>query len=91
MRDGVARLLAAAVPVDLALSLGWALALDRAQVRGAGRGALAGVAIGAVDLSLAAHVLPRIRALPLLPQLADHVVYGAIVGYVLGRSTAVRV
>ena len=53
------RLLAAAVPVHLALSLGWAVALDRAGVRGAGRGALAGLAIGAVDLSVAAHVFPR--------------------------------
>jgi hypothetical protein len=77
------RLLAAAVPVHLALSLGWAVALDRAGVRGAGRGALAGVAIGVVDLSLAARVLPRIRALPLLPQLADHAAYGAVAGHVL--------
>ena len=80
------RLLAAAVPVHLALSLGWALALDRAGVRGAGRGALAGLAIGVVDLSLAARVLPRIRALPLLPQLADHAAYGAVAGHVLARA-----
>jgi len=79
------RLLAAAVPVHLALSLGWALALDRAGVRGARRGALAGLAIGAVDLSLATRALPRIRALPLLPQLADHAAYGAVAGYVLAR------
>jgi hypothetical protein len=84
------RLLAAAVPVHLALSLGWAVALQRAGVRGAGRGALAGLAIGVVDLSLAARALPRVRALPVLPQLADHAVYGAVVGYVLGTSTAAR-
>ena len=84
------RLLAAALPVHLALSLGWALALDRAGVRGAGRGALAGLAIGVVDLSLAARVLPRIRALPVLPQLADHAAYGAVVGRVLARATAER-
>jgi hypothetical protein len=77
------RLLAAAVPVHLALSLGWAFALDRAGVRGAGRGALAGLAIGVVDLSLAARVLPRLRALPLLPQLADHAAYGAVAGHML--------
>ena len=80
------RLLAAAVPVHLALSLGWALALDRAGVRGAGRGALAGLAIGVVDLSLAARLVPRIRALPLLPQLADHVAYGAVAGHVLATA-----
>ena len=38
-------LLAAAVPVHLCLSLGWAVVLDRAGVRGARRGALAGLAI----------------------------------------------
>ena len=84
------RLLAAAVPVHLALSLGWALALDRAGVRGARRGAVAGLAIGVVDLSLAARVLPRIRALPVLPQLADHAAYGAVAGHVLGRARAAR-
>jgi hypothetical protein len=84
------RLLAAAVPVHLALSLGWAIALDRGGVRGAGRGALAGLAIGVVDLSIAARLLPRIRALPLVPQLADHVAYGAVAGYVLERSRAGR-
>jgi hypothetical protein len=84
------RLLAAAVPVHLALSLGWALALDRAGVRGARRGALTGLAIGVVDLSLAARVLPRIRALPLVPQLADHVAYGAVAGHVFARARAGR-
>ncbi len=84
------RLLAAAIPVHLALSLGWVLALDRAGVRGARRGALAGLAIGAVALGLAAGVLPRIRALPLLPQLADHAAYGAVVGHLLERTTAAR-
>jgi hypothetical protein len=84
------RLLAAAVPVHLALSLGWALALDRAGVRGARRGALTGLAIGVVDLSLAARVLPRIRALPLVPQLADHVAYGAVAGHVLARTRVER-
>jgi len=80
------RLLVAAVPIHLALSLGWAIALDRARVRGAGRGALAGLAIGAVDLTVAARRLPRIHALPLLPQLADHAAYGAVAGHVLARA-----
>jgi hypothetical protein len=84
------RLLAAAVPVHFALSLGWALALDRAGVRSARRGALAGLTIGVVDLSLAARVLPRIRALPVIPQLADHAAYGAVAGHVLGRARAAR-
>jgi hypothetical protein len=84
------RLLAAAIPVHLALSLGWALALDRTGVRGVRRGALAGLAIGGVDLTLAARVCPRIHALPLLPQLADHAAYGAVAGHVLARARAER-
>ena len=74
------RLVAAAVPVHLAISLTWALGLDRAGVRGASRGALAGLAIAALDLGVARRAFPRFRELPLGPQLADHAVYGAIVG-----------
>ncbi|MDX6439173.1 MAG: hypothetical protein QOF45_1756 [Gaiellaceae bacterium] len=80
------RLLAAAVPVHLALSLGWALVLERAGVRGAARGALAGLAIGALDLGAGARVFARVRALPLLPQLADHAAFGAVAAHVLARD-----
>lgn len=79
------RLLAAAAAVHLALSLGWAVVLARAQVRGAARGALAGLAIAALDLAVGHALFPRIRSLPLAPQVADHVAYGAIVGRLLGR------
>jgi drug/metabolite transporter superfamily protein YnfA len=77
------RLLAAAVPVHLALSLAWTLALDRAGVRTARAGALAGLAIGALDLGIAARAFPRVRALPLGPQLADHAAFGAIAASLL--------
>ena len=77
------KLAAAAVPVHLALSLGWTLALDRAGVRTARRGALAGLAIAALDLTVAAHAFPRVRALPLGPQLADHAAFGAIAARLL--------
>ena len=81
------RLVAAAVPVHLALSLGWAALLARALPRGRERlgGAVAGLVIAAVDLGLVGRRLPRVRALPLLPQLADHVAYGVTVGDVLAR------
>src|SRR5215208_4244923 len=46
------RLLAAAVPVHLTFSLGWAVVLERAGVRGVARGAVAGVAIAAFALGL---------------------------------------
>lgn len=79
------RLLVAAAGVHLTLSLGWAVILQRARVRGAAHGALAGVAIAALDLAAGRAVFPRVRALPLLPQVADHVAYGAVVGLMLGR------
>jgi hypothetical protein len=44
---------------------------------------LAGLAIAALDLGVLGRRVPRIRALPLLPQVLDHVAYGATVGAVL--------
>ena len=81
-----AKLAAAAVPVHLALSLGWTLALDRARVRTARAGALAGLAIAALDLGVAGRAFPRVRALPLGPQLADHAAFGAIAARLLGPT-----
>lgn len=79
------RLLGAALPVHLAVSLGWALALEWALPRRRTTlwGALAGLGIAAFDLGVAGRLFPRVRALPLAPQLADHALYGATVGAVL--------
>ena len=52
-------------------------------------GALAGLAIGGLDLGIAARRVPAIAALPQVPQLADHVAFGAVAGWML-RSPAVR-
>jgi hypothetical protein len=81
------RLLAAAVPVHLMLSLGWASVLERTlpRRREVAVGIVAGGVIAAVDLGLAARWFRRVRALPLAPQVADHIAYGATVGYVLAR------
>ncbi len=75
-------LLAAAVPVHLALSFGWAAALSRLALTPP-RGALAGLAIAALDLGLIGRRIPAIRALPQGRQWADHVAYGLAVGAVL--------
>jgi hypothetical protein len=82
-----APLLAAAVPVHLALSVGWALVLGRILPRGRElpAGVLAGLAIAALDLGVLGRRLPRIRALPQPRQWADHVAYGLTVGAVLAR------
>jgi hypothetical protein len=81
------RLLAAAVPVHLALSFAWAQVLARVLARDRERaaGAVAGLAIAALDLGIAGQAAPRLRALALLPQLADHVAFALTVGHVLAR------
>jgi hypothetical protein len=84
------RLVAAAVPVHLGLSLSWGVAFARLRVRGPVAGAAAGLAVAALDLGLVGRRTPRVRALALAPQLADHVADGAIVGAVLRRRAARR-
>jgi hypothetical protein len=80
-------LLAAAVPVHLALSIGWAVVLDRVVPRGREPLGclLGGLAVAALDLGLIGRRLPRIRALPQGRQWADHAAYGLTVGIVLAR------
>jgi hypothetical protein len=80
-------LVLAAVPVHLALSLGWALVLAALlpRRRTVAWATLAGLAIAALDLGVVGRRVARIRALPQLPQVLDHVAYGAAVGAVLSR------
>ena len=83
-------LLAAAVPVHLGLSLGWAAVIARLPRQGAMVGALAGLAIAAVDLGVIGRRIPAIRALPQKRQWADHVAYGLSVSYLLKRTQRSR-
>ena len=78
-------LLAAAVPVHLALSFGWAAVMAVAMPRGAepACGVLGGLGIAALDLAVIGRRIPAIRALPQGRQWADHVAYGLAVGLVL--------
>ena len=82
-----ARLFAAAVPVHLAFSFGWAVVLAHVlpRKRTAAAGALAGLGIAALDLGAGRRLFRRVRDLPLLPQVADHLAYGVTVGFVLAR------
>src|SRR4051795_8531834 len=85
-------LVAAAVPVHLALSFGWAAVMSallprRATVPAAVAG---GLAIAALDLELVGRAFPRIRALPQGRQWADHVAYGLAVGAVVRRRRLSR-
>jgi hypothetical protein len=80
-------LLAAALPVHLALSLGWAAVLAVALPRRAepAWGVAAGLGIAALDLGVIGQRIPAIRALPQGRQWADHAAYGLVVGQWLRR------
>jgi hypothetical protein len=86
------RLLAASLPVHLGISLGWAVVLAAVlpRTRTVLAGAAAGLAIAAFDLGVVGRRFPRVRELPLVPQLADHVAFGALVGAVLRRRRGRR-
>lgn len=91
--DRAPRALAAAgVLAHGAISLGWGVVLAAVLPRrhSLAWGALAGLAIAGLDLGLLARHWPRIHALPTLPQVADHVAYGALVGTMLSRTAAPR-
>jgi hypothetical protein len=87
-----ARLLAAAAVAHLALSLGWAVVLGAVlpRRRRIGAATAAGLAIAALDLGLVGRRFERIRALPLAPQVLDHVAYAVTVAVVLERRRLVR-
>jgi hypothetical protein len=83
-RPGVA----AGLIAHLAVSVGWTCVLATAARRhrlGAGGGAIAGLAIAALDLGIAARAYPAVRALPRGPQILDHLVFGAVTGALLDR------
>jgi hypothetical protein len=74
-------LIAAAIPVHFGISVGWGLVLTRVLPRGGViAGALAGGLIALLDLRLPGRRVAAVRALPVAPQVADHVVFGAVVG-----------
>jgi hypothetical protein len=80
--------LATGVAVHGAISLGWGLMLAAVLPRrhAALWGAAAGCAIAALDLGVIGRRVPAIAELPTGPQVADHVAFGAVVGFVLSRS-----
>jgi hypothetical protein len=51
---------------------------------------VAGLGIAALDLGIVGRRVPRIRALPLAPQVADHLAYTETVAVVLARRRARR-
>jgi hypothetical protein len=78
--------LAAAVPVHFAVSFFWSAVLERALParRRVAWGAAAGLAIAALDFAVVRRRSPALRRLPFGPQLADHALFGAVVGWLSG-------
>ena len=58
---------------------------------GAAAGAVGGLAIAALDLGAVGRHYPAIAALPRVPQWADHLAFGAVLGGVLHRRTRASV
>jgi hypothetical protein len=88
-RPGVVR----GVVAHTVVTIGWTSVLLVVLPRRAtiAWGAVAGAAIGLADLAVADRRFPAIAALPRLPQLADHVAFGALVGAVVAvRSGGVH-
>lgn len=77
----------------IAVSAAWTTVLAAATRRhrlGAGGGAVAGLAIAALDLGIAARAYPAVQALPRGPQILDHLVFGAVAGALLDRPLTDR-
>jgi hypothetical protein len=83
---------AAGVIAHGAISVGWGVVLAAIlpRRRAVAWGALAGLAIAGLDLGVLGRRRAQIRALPLVPQVADHAAYGALVGAVLSRRARRR-
>ena len=88
--ERASRLLPAALVAHGALSLGWALvlAVGLPRRRTVAWSVPAGLAIAALDLGVVGRRYPRIRALPLAPQILDHVAFSATAAWVLTRRRA---
>jgi hypothetical protein len=85
-RNGTALLLAGGV-AHVAVSLGWGVVLAGVlpRRRTVFAGVVAGLGIAALDLGVIGRRLPSIRALEPIPQVLDHLAYGAVVGAALSR------
>jgi hypothetical protein len=81
------RLLAAAVPVHLGLSLFWSLTLAALLPRKKpiAEGVAAGVVIAAIDLGVIGRRYRLIEALEPVPQLADHLAFGIVTAIALRK------
>ncbi len=64
---------------------GEGLARALPETHSVGWGAAAGLAIGVVNVGVIGRRFPAIRALPLMPQLADNVAFGVVFAVLVDR------
>jgi hypothetical protein len=83
-RPGLVR--GAIIHVGISAAVGEALARALPERHSASWGAVAGLALGVIDMGvIGRRYFPAIRALPLAPQLADHVAFGVVFALVVDR------
>jgi hypothetical protein len=85
-RPGLIR--GAVIHAGISAVAGETLARTLPRRRSAAWGAGAGLAMGVVNVGLIGRLFPAIRALPLVPQLADHVAFGVLFALVADRGAA---
>jgi hypothetical protein len=73
------------VHVAISMLCGEALALTLPRHHPAAWGAAAGLMIGVVNVGVIGRSFPAIRALPLVPQLADNMMFGTVFAVMLDR------
>ncbi|HEX2702199.1 MAG TPA: hypothetical protein VHM72_02060 [Solirubrobacteraceae bacterium] len=71
--------------VGISVLCGEGLARTLPQSRSVIWGAGAGLAIGVINVGVIGRRFPTIAALPLVPQLADNVAFGAVFAFVVDR------
>ena len=76
----------ASAHLAISVACGEALARTLPRRRSVAWGAVGGLAIGAFNVGLIGRRFPAIRALPLLPQLADNVMFGIVFAAVADRG-----
>jgi hypothetical protein len=82
-RPGIVR--GALVHLTISVVCGEALARTLPETHSARWGAAAGLAVGLINVGVIGRHYPAIKALALLPQLADHVAFGIVFALVADR------
>jgi hypothetical protein len=75
----------AIVHLGISVACGEALARTLPRDHSVAWGAAAGLAIGVINVGMIGRLFPAISALPVIPQLADNVMFGILFAVVLDR------